>query len=241
MIRLNKFLSMCGVTSRRGADLLIDEGRVSLNGKVVTQKGMVIDEDKDNVMVDGVEVGLVKEKFYLVMNKPRNVMTTLQDPFKRKTVQHLLRKFPYRVYPVGRLDFDTSGVLLLTNDGDLAFRLAHPRYRIKKIYEALVEGHFKAESAALIAKGIELDDGSVGRAEVTILGFVKTMTRLRLVLTEGRKREVRQLCQKVNHPVEELTRIEFAGITLKNLKAGSWRVLTIREVERLQELVGLKK
>ena len=241
MIRLNKYLSMCGVTSRRGADTLINEGRVALNDEIVTRQGVVIDEDNDLVKVDGVEISLVKEKYYLVMNKPRQVMTTLNDPFKRKTIQHLLRKFPYRVYPVGRLDFDTSGVLLLTNDGDLAFRLAHPRYKIKKIYEALVQGHFKAESAERIGKGIELDDGAVGRAEVTVLGFVKKMTRLRLVLTEGRKREVRQLCKKVNHPVEELNRIEFAGISLKNLSSGSWRMLTDREVERLQEMVGLKK
>jgi len=241
LIRLNKYLSMCGVTSRRGADALIDEGRVTLNDSIVNQKGVIIDEDKDCVSVDGVEVSLVKEELYLVMNKPRQVMTTLRDPFKRKTIQHFLRKFPHRVYPVGRLDFDTSGVLLLTNVGDLAFRLAHPRYKVKKIYEALVQGHFKDESAELIGKGIKLDDGATGRAEVTVLGFVKKMTRIRLILTEGRKREVRQLCKKVNHPVEELTRIEFAGVTLKDLKVGSWRMLTAREVERLKELVGLKE
>ncbi|MBN1211663.1 MAG: rRNA pseudouridine synthase [candidate division Zixibacteria bacterium] len=240
MIRINKYLSLCGVTSRRGADNLIAEGRVTLNDSTIEEQGVIIDETKDVVRVDGVEVEPVKEKVYVLLNKPGNAMTTLHDPFKRRTIMHYLKKLPHRVYPVGRLDFDTQGALLLTNDGDLAYRLAHPRYGVKKIYEALVAGHFKPDDVKKIKAGIKLDDGATGRAEVIILGFVKNMTRIRLTLTEGRKREVKQLCEKVNHPVTGLRRIEFAGISLKDLKPGRWRYLTDKEKERLKNLVDLK-
>ncbi|PWB72254.1 pseudouridine synthase, partial [candidate division GN15 bacterium] len=129
MIRINKYLSLCGVTSRRGAEALIAEGRVTVNESKLTKTGVIVDETTDIVKVDGVIVAPVEVSVYVLLNKPASVMTTLHDPFKRKTILHFLRKLPHRVYPVGRLDFDTEGVLLLTNDGDLAFRLAHPRYQ----------------------------------------------------------------------------------------------------------------
>jgi 23S rRNA pseudouridine2605 synthase len=240
LIRINKYLSLCGVTSRRGADKLITEGRISLNDTPIEEKGVIVDETSDIVKVDGVEVKPVDEKVYLLMNKPANVMTTLRDPFKRKTIMHYLKSLPHRVYPVGRLDFDTQGALLLTNDGDLAYRLAHPRYRVKKIYEALVTGHFKPEDAKKIKAGIKLEDGATGRAEVDILGFVRKMTRIRLTLTEGRKREVKQLCEKVGHPLTDLRRVEIAGIPLKDLRPGRWRYLTVKEIDRLKDMVDLK-
>lgn len=188
--------------------------------------------------VDGVTVSPVDTKVYVLLYKPRLVMTTLRDPFKRRTVLHFLRKLKQRVYPVGRLDYDTEGALLLTNDGELAYRLAHPKFQVQKIYEARVQGHFKKEAAHKIEEGVKLEDGAIGRARVNILGFVGHMTRLRLVLTEGRKREVRQLCKKVGHPVEHLIRVEFAGFTLKGLKPGDWRYLTEGEVMKLQSLVA---
>lgn len=205
------------------------------------EKGVIVDETRDVVKVDGLEVKPVEEKVYVLLNKPVKVMTTLNDPFKRKTILHYLKKLPHRVYPVGRLDFDSEGVLLLTNDGDLAYRLAHPKYQVKKIYEALVEGHFKPDDARQIKAGVELDGGVVGRAEVIVLGFFKKMTRIRLVLTEGRKHEVKQLCKKVNHPVVSLRRVEFAGLPLKDLKLGQWRFLTEKEIHRLKDMVGLKQ
>ncbi len=240
MVRINKYLSQCGVTSRRGADSLIAEGRITLNDVTVVEKGVMVDEIRDVVKVDGLEVKPVEEKVYVLLNKPVKVMTTLNDPFKRKTILHYLKKLPHRVYPVGRLDFDSEGVLLLTNDGDLAYRLAHPKYQVKKIYEALVEGHFKPDDARQIKTGVELDGGVVGRAEVVVLGFFKKMTRIRLVLTEGRKHEVKQLCKRVNHPVVNLRRVEFAGLPLKDLKLGQWRYLTEKEINRLKDMVGLK-
>ena len=239
MIRINKYLSLCGVTSRRGAEALIAEGRISINESRLEKPGAVIDEATDIVKVDGVIVAPVDVKVYVLLNKPASVMTTLHDPFKRKTILNFLKKLPDRVYPVGRLDFDTEGVLLLTNDGDLAYRLAHPRYQVPKVYEALVKGQFSRESADKMLRGIKLEDGATGKARADILGFVKSMTRVRMTLTEGRKREVKQLCKAVGHPVERLRRVEYAGITARNLAIGEWRYLSSSEISRLKGLIGL--
>ncbi|MCP4684064.1 MAG: rRNA pseudouridine synthase [bacterium] len=240
MIRINKYLSMCGVTSRRGADVLIASGRVEINGSTVSELGTLINEETDVVKVDGVEASPVAHKICVAMNKPRMTITSLHDPFKRRTVLHYLKRLDQRVYPIGRLDYDTEGVLLLTNDGDLAYRLAHPKYQVSKIYEARVAGQFDQDKADQIKAGIELEDGKIGHADVSVLGFVGKMTRIRLTLTEGRKREVKQLCQKVGHPVKHLCRVEFAGVLLKNLKPGQWRLLSSREVDRLYGMVGLE-
>jgi pseudouridine synthase len=230
MSRICKFLSLCGVSSRRGGEALIKEGRVAVNGNTVEELGTVIDVDKDEVKVDGTTVKPVSDK---------RTMTTLHDPFRRRTVAHLIKNVKERVYPVGRLDYDTEGVLTLTNDGELAFRLAHPRYKVKKVYEAVVKGEFTKEDISAIAAGIKLEDGAIGRAEVSILSFVRQATRIRLTLTEGRKREVKQLCKAVRHPVKSLKRVEFAGINARGLAPGSWRMLTDNEVQDLKTLVGL--
>ena len=239
LIRINKYLSLCGITSRRGADVLISEGKVTINNRTLEERGAVVDTDHDVVRVDGVEALPVEEKVYVVLNKPTKTMTTLHDPFKRRTVTDYLKSLKQRVYPVGRLDFDAEGVLLLTNDGDLAYRLAHPRYQVTKIYEALVDGKFTRPSADRIKAGIKLEDGATGRAMVSILSYTADQTRLRLVLTEGRKREVKQLCKLVGHPVKWLRRVEFAGIQLKFLKPGQFRRLTRDEIDRLHQMVGL--
>lgn len=218
---------------------MIAENRVTVNDTTVTKPGIVIDPDKDVVKVDGTAVEPVTEKVYVVMNKPRYVMTTLHDPFKRKTVVQYLKMLLHRVYPVGRLDYDTQGVLVLTNDGDLAYRLAHPKYEVKKIYEARVIGSFSAEAGEAIKKGVKLDDGYIGHASVDILQYGDHWSRIRVTMTEGRKREVKQLCKNVGYPVLRLTRVEFAGISAKGLALGKWRQLTKREVEQLKAMVGL--
>jgi pseudouridine synthase len=218
---------------------MIAEGRVTVNDTAVTKPGVVVDPDKDAVKVDGTAVAPVTEKVYVVLNKPRHVMTTLHDPFKRKTVVAYLGSLGHRVYPVGRLDYDTQGVLILTNDGDLAYRLAHPRYEAKKIYEARVIGSFSAEAAKAIKKGVKLDDDHIGHASVDILQYGDHWSRIRVTMTEGRKREVKQLCKIVGYPVLRLKRVEFAGITAKALALGKWRQLTKREVEQLKAMVGL--
>jgi len=239
LIRINKYLSLCGLTSRRGAEALITQKRVTVNDKTVDEQGTVVNTETDTVKVDGVEARPVEVKVYIMLHKPRLVMTTLNDPFKRKTVVAYLKELAHRVYPVGRLDYDAEGLLLLTNDGDLAYRLAHPRYEVPKIYEALVEGRFTHEDTEKIKKGIKLEDGAIGRATVSILGFVRKDTRIRLVLTEGRKREVKQLCKYVGHQVKRLRRVEYAGLSLKSLGPGQYRHLSDGEVNRLKQMVGL--
>lgn len=242
MVRISKFLSQCGVTSRRGAEVLIKDGRVTINNQIPEKVGTIIDESKDVVKVDGAVVSPVEEKVYIVLNKPKKTLTSLHDPFRRRTVMKFLRGLKHRVYPIGRLDFDTEGVLLLTNDGELAYRLAHPKYGVKKVYEALVAGEFKRESSMIISRGIKLEDGKTGKAVVDILGFTRNkMTRLRLTLSEGRKREVRQLCKAVGHPVKALRRVEFADITARNLNPGNWRKLTPGEINHLKEIVGFER
>jgi 23S rRNA pseudouridine2605 synthase len=240
LVRISKFLSQCGVTSRRGAEALIKDGRVTVNNQIPEKVGTIIDEATDVIRVDGVAVSPVNEKVYIILNKPKKTLTSLHDPFKRRTVTKFLRGLKHRVYPVGRLDYDTEGVLLLTNDGELAYRLAHPKYGVKKVYEALVTGEFKRDSSLVISRGVKLEDGKTGKAVVDILGYTRSkMTRIRLTLTEGRKREVKQLCKAVGHPVKALRRVEFADITARNVKPGAWRKLSVGEVNHLKEMVGL--
>jgi len=239
LIRINKYLSLCGVTSRRGAESIIAQRRVTVNDVTVEKLGVIIDEKKDVVKVDGVVVSPVEHKVYVVLNKPPMVMTTLHDPFRRKTILNYLKDLPVRVYPIGRLDYDTEGVLLLTNDGDLAYRLAHPKYQVKKIYEAKVMGHFTKEDGLKIEKGIKLSDGAIGKGKVDILGYGRVVTRILITLTEGRKREIKQLCKSVGHQVKHLRRVEFAGIDTRGLKIGKWRYLNSYELEELRALVGL--
>lgn len=228
------------MTSRRGAEALIKDGRVTVNNEIPEKVGTIIDVTSDVVKVNGVEVSPVDEKIYIILNKPKKTLTSLHDPFRRRTVTKFLHGLKQRVYPVGRLDFDTEGVLLLTNDGELAYRLAHPKYGVKKVYEALVSGEFKRDSSLIISRGVKLEDGKTGKAVVDILGYTRNnMSRLRLTLTEGRKREVKQLCKAVGHPIKALRRVEFADITARNLKPGNWRKLTNGEVSHLKEMVGL--
>ncbi len=239
MIRINKYLSQCGVTSRRGADQLIAKGKVTVNDTTIEGPGLIIDEEKDTIKVNGTIVTLVKEKYYILLNKPANVLTTLHDPFRRKTVMHFTRKVPSRVYPVGRLDYDTDGALVLTNDGDLAYRLAHPKYGIKKRYHAIVKGMFTKEAAQKIADGIKLTDGHIGRAEAKLLMSTGHTSRVELTLTEGHKREVKQLLKSVGYPLKTLRRVEYAGLRLAGLRAGRWRYINHREIRHLMDLEGL--
>jgi 23S rRNA pseudouridine2605 synthase len=237
-VRINKYLSICGVSSRRGAEKLIDEKRVTVNGRTA-MIGELIDETTDVVLVDGTEIKPTETQVYVVLNKPARVMTTLHDPFKRKTVRQLLKALKTRVYPVGRLDYDTEGVLLMTNDGELAYRLTHPKFQVPRLYEARVKGKFLEKDATQIAAGIKLEDGAKGHARVRVLRQNETTSTIRLVLTEGRKREVKQLCKSVGHPVLSLTRLEFGGITCRGIESGKWRELTKAEVKNLKGLVGL--
>ncbi len=239
MTRINKFLSVCGVSSRRGAEKLISEGRVTVNDETIDHPGKVIDEDKDVIKVDGVIANPVKSKYYILLNKPQNVLTALSDQFGRKTVAFFTRKVPARVYPVGRLDYDTEGALLLTNDGDLAYRLAHPKYKIKRVYHAIVEGTFTADDAKKVEEGILLEDGHTGHGIARNLSTGIKSSKVEITLYEGHKREIKQMMKAIGHPVLDLRRVEFAGLRVDNLRHGRWRFMSREEVDMLKKLVGL--
>jgi pseudouridine synthase len=238
-VRLNKFLSEAGVASRREADRWILEGRVSVNRKIVDELGVKVDEDQDVVKVDGVTVRKESRPVYILLNKPAGYLVTLKDPFHRPTVRDLIPSSLGRIFPVGRLDFESEGALLLTNDGELAYRLTHPRFGALKIYVAKVRGEPDERALRRLERGVSLEGKKTAPAKAALLTANPKSSRLRIELREGRKREVREMCRAVGHPVLELRRVEFAGLGLKPLKPGEWRHLEPREVRRLKNLVGL--
>ena len=230
-MRLNAFLARSGVASRRRADELIRSGRVRVNGEVGQLNTVV--RRRDVVEVDGQRVER-QPLAYVLLHKPAGVVTTARDPQGRPTVVGLVPDGP-RVVPVGRLDVGTTGALVLTNDGDLAHRLAHPRYGVPKVYDVDVEGSPSAEALARLREGVELEDGLTQPAEVRRLG----PSRLELTLHEGRNRQVRRMLEEVGHPVRRLHRARYAGLALDGLEPGAWRELTKTEVAALKSAVGL--
>ena len=225
-MRLNAYLARAGIASRRGAEELIRAGRVTVNGEVAGLATFV--EGADRVEVDGAEVA-PEPLTYVLLHKPAGVVTTARDPQGRPTVVGLV-DHERRVVPVGRLDVDTTGVLLLTNDGPLAHRLMHPRYEVDKVYEAEVEGEPDDQTLARLAEGLELDDGMTAPAEVRRLG----PSRLELTLHEGRKHQVKRMLAAVGHPVTRLHRSSYAGLDTDSLEPGEWRDLSADEVARLR-------
>ena len=225
-MRLNAYLARAGVASRRGADELIKTGRVIVNGEPGQLNTSV--QSRDRVEVDGERVAL-QRLAYVLLHKPAGVVTTARDPQGRPTVVGLVPAEP-RIVPVGRLDADTTGALLLTNDGPLAHRLAHPRYGGEKVYEAEVEGEPDDEALEALRNGIELDDGATAPARVRRLG----PNTIELALHEGRNRQVRRMLEAVGHPVARLHRSAYAGLTLEGLEPGRWRELEPSEVDALR-------
>ena len=237
MLRLQKYLAECGVASRRACEVLIEEGRVTVNGERATL-GQSVDPLTDAVLLDGKAVQR-QESCWLVLNKPAGLVTSAHDELGRKTVFSCLKGLPLRVYPVGRLDRDVDGVLLFTNDGELANRLLHPRHGAPKVYEATVEGAFADRAVSLLRRGVGLEDGPAAPARVEVLHRRADQSIVRLTLREGRKREVKRMLAAVGHPVRKLTRIAFAGIRAQGLAAGEWRHLTPEEVAQLRRTAGL--
>ena len=234
-MRLNAYLARSGVASRRRADELIRDGRVRVNGEPGELNTVV--GRHDVVEVDGARVER-QRLAYVLLNKPSGVVTTASDPQGRRTVVDLVPLEP-RVVPVGRLDIDTTGALLLTNDGDLAHRLAHPRYGVPKIYEVDVAGSPSADVVARLRDGVELDDGPTAPARVRVLGRGPHWTRLELTLHEGRNRQVKRMCEAVGHPVRRLRRTRYSALDVDGLAIGEWRELTSGEVAALRAAVGL--
>ncbi|MBM2824253.1 MAG: pseudouridine synthase [Thermoleophilia bacterium] len=234
-MRLNAFLARSGVASRRRADELIRDGRVRVNGEVGELNTVV--GEHDVVEVDGQRVE-PQPLHYVLLNKPPGVVTTAADPHGRPTVVDLV-SHEARVVPVGRLDVDTTGALLLTNDGELAHRLAHPRYGVAKVYDVDVGGSPSPEALAKLRAGVELEDGETAPAEARIIRRGTRVSRIELTLHEGRKHQVKRMCAAVGYPVQHLHRRRYAGLRLVGLDPGQWRELTPEEVAELRRAVGL--
>lgn len=239
-IRLNKFLSQTGIASRREADKIIAEGKVMVNGVAVQVLGYKIDDTKDRVEVDGKRVKKDENLIYLMLNKPSGYLVTLKDPFSRPTIKDLLPNLKKKVFPVGRLDYDSEGLLLFTNDGELAYCLTHPRFKIKKTYLVKVTGSPDPSNLSRLERGIFLDGRKTAPAKVSCLSDSPKKILLRIEITEGRKREVKRMCEAVGHRVLQLKRIGFAGLTLGKLAKGNYRFLRQKEIDKLKKQVALK-
>jgi pseudouridine synthase len=243
VIRLNKFLSMSGVASRRAADQLIEQGRIEINGKVVTALGTKIDPEADDVRVDGRRLRRAPERRYLLMNKPAGVMSTRNDPQRRKTVIDLLAGAGVTgfFYPVGRLDYDSEGLLILTNDGALAERLSHPRYGVPRTYEAKVEGVPDDRDLDRLRRGIVVDERRTRPARVHLLRSTPAkrgpQSVIEITIHEGRNRQVRKMCDAIAHPIVALRRIRFGPIADARLAPGAIRDLRPEELRALRAAV----
>lgn len=235
--RVQKILAAAGIGSRRACEELIAAGRVTVDGQVVGL-GAKADPETQVITLDGERVPTNPRLVHLLLNKPQGVVTTASDPQGRPTVMDLVPSNP-RVYPVGRLDRDTEGLLILTNDGELANRLAHPRYEVDKTYVAQIRGNAKRKALRQLIEGVELEDGPARARSVRELGSAQDRTLIEIVLTEGRKREVRRMLAAVDIPLERLARVKLGPLPLGNIRPGKFRPLTTQEVRRLYKAVGL--
>jgi 23S rRNA pseudouridine2605 synthase len=233
--RLQKFLAHAGVASRRKSEDLIRQGRVSVNGRVVTELGTKVDPAQDDVRVDGRPVRLAGSHVYVMLNKPRNVISAMRDRRGRRALSDLV-SLPRRLYPVGRLDLDSEGLILLTDDGELANLLTHPRYEHEKEYRVWVNGEPTEETLQAWREGVMLEGQATAPAGVEVLARRADGTLLRVVMREGRKRQIRRVAELLGHPVRELKRVRLGPLELGPLEVGQWRYLTDREVHSLEVL-----
>ncbi|MCX8053119.1 MAG: rRNA pseudouridine synthase [Armatimonadetes bacterium] len=240
--RLQKVLAAAGVGSRRHCEALIASGRVAVNGRVVTKLGTRADPEKDVISIDGKPIDAVQEKIYVLLNKPPGYTSTRFDRFAQHTVMELVDEIQGYLYPVGRLDADTSGALLLTNDGELANLLTHPSHQVEKTYLATVKGRISSSSLDHLARGVNLDDGPTAPAKVKLISYsdADNTSAVEITIHEGRKRQVKRMFQAVGHRVVKLTRTRFGCLDLKGLPEGEHRFLTKKEVAKLKRLARHK-
>lgn len=235
-MRLQKFIANSGYCSRRKAEELILDGKVSVNGKIITELGTKINGNTDEVCVEGKRIKIVRNFKYVLLNKPVGYVTTAKDQFNRPTVIDLVKGVGATLLPVGRLDMYTSGALILTNDGDFIYRVTHPKHEIEKTYNATVRGIITDEDVEKIKNGVEIDDYISGKAKVKILKIEKekNISRVEITIHEGKNREVRKMCEAVGKKVIALHRARIGQIDVKGLKIGEWRYLSDSEIEALK-------
>lgn len=237
-MRINKYIASCGIASRRKAEELIIENRVKVNGKIINELSFQINEDKDKVEVDGKLIGLEEELVYIMLNKPEGYVTTVKDQFDRKSVIDLVKDLGARVYPIGRLDYETSGLLILTNDGDLTYKLTHPKHEVDKTYVATVKGIPSQSEITNFEKGLYIEDYKTSPAKIKIVkkNIEKNYAVCEIKIHEGRNRQVRKMCKAINHPVMNLRRKAMGKILLKDVEVGKYRYLTNDEINYLKKL-----
>lgn len=237
-IRLQKVLAAAGVGSRRACEVLIEQGRVEVDGRRVTEQGLRIDPDRQVIKVDGMRVVTAADRTYLALNKPRGVVSTMSDPDGRPCLGDYVEGRTERLFHVGRLDVDTEGLILLTNDGDLANRLAHPRYGVRKTYLAELSGPLPKDLGRRLRAGIELDDGPAAVDSFRVVGGSGNRIMVEIVLHEGRNRIVRRMLEAAGHPVQRLVRTRVGPVALGDLRTGRWRVLSRVELGELYSAAG---
>lgn len=239
-IRLNKYLANLGIASRRKIDEMVEDRRIIINGKVVMQLGTKVNPEKDIIEIDNKIIERPINLTYVVLNKPRGIISSVTDDQGRKTVIDMV-KIPERLYPVGRLDQDSQGLILLTNDGEITYKLTHPKFHVPKVYEAMILGQVKEGKLAQLRKGVRLEDGKTAPAEVKVLQSGISRTLLEITIFEGRKRQIRRMTAFLHLHLMELKRVKIGPIEIGDLKEGSYRYLTEEEIEALKQAVTTPK
>jgi len=240
-IRLQKVIAEAGLASRRAAEKMILDGRVMVNGEIVSSLGTRVDPQRDKIVVDQQELCLRESKEYLIFYKPKKCVTTLHDPEGRRSIVDFLTKVGTRLFPVGRLDYDAEGLLVLTNDGELAHRLQHPRYGVRKVYEVKITGHPDAAALNRLRSGVQLEEGVTAPAQVEVLRTLPKACWLRVALIHGWNRQIKRMCAAVGHAVLKIKRVAYGPLRLGQLKPGSYRPLTDRELDLLSRAAGLDR
>ena len=234
IVRLQKYIAMSGAASRRTAEAMISEGRVSVNGELVTEQGIKVEIGCDKVTVDGKTVELKNKKYYIMLNKPVGYVSTVKDQFDRPTVVDLVKKDIHtRIFPVGRLDYETEGLLLMTNDGDFTYKITHPKYHVDKTYIAMIKGGMKIADMNRLRKGMRVEDYTTSPAQAEILDAVDGYTWVKITIHEGKNRQVRKMFETLGYTVAGLQRISIGQVELGNLPLGRWRHLTSHEINCL--------
>ena len=233
--RLQKFMARCGVASRRKCEEIITGGRVKVNDIVISELGHKVDPEKDSVYVDNKIINIEENKVYIALNKPEGIVSTVKDEKERKTILDLV-KTKERIYPIGRLDYDTSGLIILSNDGDIYNRVIHPRQAINKVYIALLEGCATEEEISKFCNGIDIDGYITAKANFEMTKRIGFNSKVTITIHEGKNRQIRKMCDVIGHPVIALKRISVGEISLGNMEKGEWRNLTEEEIKYLKNL-----
>ncbi len=239
--RLQKIIAKAGICSRRAAEILIRDGKVSVDGEIVTEMGVKVDHRIQKVIADRIHVRFTEKKVYVLLNKPEGYVTTMNDPQGRPIVTSLVKNISERIYPVGRLDFETKGALILTNDGELAQRIQHPSFEVKKTYVARIQGKPTADEIKMLENGVELEGKMTSPAQVKVYRQGKKDSVLEITIHEGRKHQVRKMCQAIGHHCVELTRIAYGNLNLGSLPSGKFRYLSASDLARITKTAKSSK